>query len=91
MTSIVQDEQSSSSVHQCSQCQKAAIFMCSSCNHDGPRYCSIECQKTHWKQGHYKVCLAAKKTRQLHRQAVEASMGVESTSKKERKSHFLVY
>lgn len=56
--------------------------MCSSCSHDGPRYCSVECQNTHWKQGHYKVCLAAKRTRQLHREAVEASMGVESTSKK---------
>lgn len=79
----LQDEaSSSSSINPCSQCQKPATFMCSSCNHDGPRYCSVECQKLDWKQGHYKNCVAAKKNRQLHRQAVESSMGVESTSKK---------
>lgn len=72
---------SSSPTSSCSQCQKRATFMCSSCDQDGPRYCSIECQMKHWKEGgHYRTCKAARKTRQLHRQKVEASMGIESTS-----------
>ncbi len=76
-----EDPSSSSTVpNLCTQCQKPATFMCSSCNHEGPRYCSIECQKTNWKEGHYRTCKAAKKSRQLHKQAVESSLGIESTS-----------
>ncbi|KAI8051773.1 Presenilin-domain-containing protein [Thamnidium elegans] len=76
----VQDDDQIIPMHICSQCQKAATFMCSSCSHDGPRYCSVECQKAHWTEGHYRNCTAAKRTRQLHRQAVEASLRIESTS-----------
>lgn len=76
----VQDDDQLTPTHTCSQCQKVATFMCSSCNQDGPRYCSIDCQKAHWREGHYRTCTAAKKTRQLHRQAVEASMRIESTT-----------
>ncbi|KAI9486734.1 MAG: hypothetical protein EXX96DRAFT_550374 [Benjaminiella poitrasii] len=61
----------------CSHCQKPATFMCSSCEHEGPRYCSIECQKAHWKTRHYKDCKAAKRNRALIR---EASARVRSTT-----------
>jgi hypothetical protein len=76
----VQDDDQITPMHTCSQCQKTATFMCSSCSHDGPRYCSVECQKVHWTEGHYRNCTAAKRTRQLHRQAVETSLRIESTS-----------
>ncbi|KAG1137049.1 hypothetical protein G6F37_007571 [Rhizopus arrhizus] len=48
----------------CIECQKPATFMCSSCGHDGPRYCSVDCQKNHWQKNHYKVCKAAVRNRQ---------------------------
>ncbi|KAI8074829.1 Presenilin-domain-containing protein [Gongronella butleri] len=52
---------------QCAQCQKAAVFICSSCGMDGPRYCSTECQTDHWQQGHHIDCkaTAARQSRQL--------------------------
>ncbi|CAO3679090.1 unnamed protein product [Rhizopus stolonifer] len=34
------------------------------CSHEGPRYCSIECQKNHWQQDHHKVCKAVIRNRQ---------------------------
>ncbi|KAG0168775.1 hypothetical protein DFQ30_004351 [Apophysomyces sp. BC1015] len=37
--------------------------MCSSCGLRGPRYCSLECQKVHWKAGHYKLCEATEAAR----------------------------
>jgi hypothetical protein len=56
----------------CIECQKPATFMCSSCGHDGPRYCSVDCQKNHWQKNHYKVCKAAVRNRQRIQQ--ETSM-----------------
>ncbi|KAI9010497.1 Presenilin-domain-containing protein [Phycomyces nitens] len=50
---------------QCSQCTAPATFMCSSCGLNGPRYCSDECQKTHWKVSHYKTCEATKEARRF--------------------------
>ncbi|KAI8140622.1 hypothetical protein BJV82DRAFT_212293 [Fennellomyces sp. T-0311] len=50
----------------CSRCRKPATFMCSSCGLNGPRYCSVECQKIDWKESHYKICeatLAARRSR----------------------------
>lgn len=75
-----ESQPSSSSPNLCSQCQNPATFMCSSCNYEGPRYCSVECQKTNWKEGHYRTCKAAKKSRRLHRQAVQSSLGIEATT-----------
>ncbi|ORZ03236.1 hypothetical protein BCR43DRAFT_41129 [Syncephalastrum racemosum] len=53
----------------CTQCQKPATFMCSSCALDGPRYCSLECQKLHWKTTHAKFCQATLATRRCRQQA----------------------
>ncbi|KAI7852435.1 Presenilin-domain-containing protein [Circinella umbellata] len=63
------DEQHQSIDHEpilCSRCRKQATFMCSSCGLNGPRYCSVECQKVDWKESHYKVCeatIAARRSR----------------------------
>ncbi|OAD76597.1 hypothetical protein PHYBLDRAFT_185773 [Phycomyces blakesleeanus NRRL 1555(-)] len=48
---------------ECSNCTLPATFMCSSCGLSGPRYCSDECQKSHWKHRHYKTCEATKEAR----------------------------
>ncbi|KAI8370710.1 Presenilin-domain-containing protein [Radiomyces spectabilis] len=53
----------------CTVCQSPATFMCSSCGLNGPRYCSLECQKTHWKQDHYKTCQASAQARRSRSQA----------------------
>ena len=42
------------------------LWYLSSCGLNGPRYCSIECQKVDWKESHYKVCeatIAARRSR----------------------------
>ncbi|KAK2762747.1 hypothetical protein FQN54_000921 [Arachnomyces sp. PD_36] len=56
-------EQEPNSTTSCATCKKersslaAPLKKCSRCG--GPRYCSLECQKAHWKL-HKKVCKAAK-------------------------------
>ncbi|KAF7720967.1 Presenilin-1 [Apophysomyces ossiformis] len=59
------DDESATST--CVNCSNSASFMCSSCGLRGPRYCSLECQKTHWKAGHYKVCEATEAARRSRR------------------------
>ncbi|KAI9488093.1 Presenilin-domain-containing protein [Zychaea mexicana] len=69
----------------CTLCQKSATFMCSSCGLNGPRYCSMECQKTDWKESHYKVCeatLAARRSRRATGLAnANAAEGEQRTSR----------
>ncbi|CEG67860.1 hypothetical protein RMATCC62417_04220 [Rhizopus microsporus] len=65
MSSITaEQEEVEEMANRCAQCQRNATFMCSSCGQLGPKYCSVECQKTHWQQGHYTVCKAAIRNRQ---------------------------
>ncbi|CAO3664267.1 unnamed protein product [Rhizopus microsporus] len=65
MSSVTaEQEEVEEMTNQCAQCQGDATFMCSSCGQLGPKYCSVECQKTHWQQGHYTVCKAAIRNRQ---------------------------
>ncbi|KAL4215431.1 hypothetical protein AB4K20DRAFT_1788913 [Rhizopus microsporus] len=65
MSSVTaEQEEVEEMTNRCAQCQGDATFMCSSCGQLGPKYCSVECQKTHWQQGHYTVCKAAIRNRQ---------------------------
>lgn len=36
----------------------SALEVCSRCK--GPKYCSVECQRHHWKNGHKKFCISNK-------------------------------
>jgi predicted amidophosphoribosyltransferase len=78
---VIEQSTETSSTNVCSSCQKPATFMCSSCSLEGPRYCSIECQKNHWRDKHYRFCKAAKKNRQAAAAAAAAAEGQGQSSK----------